>query len=159
MKRMLRPSGDLAVEKANSADETSIGGEIGTTKLDAQSLPGIVVSAAQKVLERDIASLILRDFVRSATAITMMEVAAQYSRAAASTELLSSEISREVASDVHVRNTTEIFQDGRWKLDLDTHEALSGPEYLATPAAQAQSGKMAMTRPPACATADFIPRQ
>lgn len=52
----------LAVEKANAADETSIGGEIGTTKLDVQSPPGIVVSAARKVLERDKAGLILRDF-------------------------------------------------------------------------------------------------
>ena len=56
----------LAVEKANAAGESSIGGEIDTTKLDVQSPPGIVVSAARKVLERDKAGLILRDFVHGA---------------------------------------------------------------------------------------------
>ena len=56
----------VAVEKANAADETSIGGETGTTKLDVQPPPGIVVSAARKVLERDEAGLILRNFVHSA---------------------------------------------------------------------------------------------
>ncbi len=92
----------LAVEEANAAGGIVIGGETLTIELiseDSQSRPEIGVSAAQKLMERDHADLVLGDLIHSSVAIAMMEVSDQYRRPIVSVQPVSSEISKKIATD------------------------------------------------------------